>query len=168
MKISSTILWLFVIAIGLEMGAGLYETIIVVPLWANSAPGSVAAYYQLNTLNPEFALNAGPRFWMFFTPTVGLLAIATLLTGFRTSPEHRKWRIAGSIIAIFVIGITFAWFVPNIIRLTYDVPNMSPSEIAVTTKWWVNLNWGRVVFGFAAWICTLQAFRIPQELPSPK
>ena len=156
MKVSTIILWLFVVAIGVE-------TILVVPLWANGAPDSVVAFYQQNVANPQFALNAGPRFWMFLTPSVGLLAIATLLTSFKTAARHRKWRIAGSVLAIFVIGFTFAWFVPNIIRLTYDVLNMTPTKIASTVKWWVGLNWGRVVFAFAAWHCTLRAFSIPQD-----
>jgi hypothetical protein len=36
-------LWLFVIALGLDLGAGLYETRIVVPLWAGGVPETLAA-----------------------------------------------------------------------------------------------------------------------------
>lgn len=163
MKISKLILWLFVITLGVEIGAGLYETILVVPLWASGAPESVVGYYQQNVANPQFALNAGPRLWMFLTPSVGLLAVATLLTGFKTVPQHRTWRLAGSLLAIFVVAVTFAWFVPNIMRLTYDVPNMTAADMAITAKWWVNLNWVRVVLYMTAWICTLRAFSIPQD-----
>jgi len=129
MKVSQIILWLFVVAVGLEIGAGMYEMILVVPLWANGAPESVVAFYQQNVANPQFALNAGPRFWMFMTPTVGLLAIATLLTSFKTAARHRKWRIAGSALIIFIVAATFAWFVPNIMRLGQDVPNMTAVDI---------------------------------------
>jgi len=74
-------LWLFVIALGMELGGGLYETLVVMPLWAAAPPDSVTAYYQHNVANPQFTLNAGGRFWMFFTPFVGLTAITALLSG---------------------------------------------------------------------------------------
>jgi len=163
MKISKLVIWLFVVILGLEIGAGLYETVVVVPVWATGAPESVVGYYNLNAANPQFALNAGPKFWMFLTPTVALLSIVAFATSFKTSRQHRKWRIAGSLIAMFVVAFTFAWFVPNIMRLLYDAPNMTHADIVSTAKWWVNLNWGRVIFGTTAWLCTLRAFSIPQD-----
>jgi hypothetical protein len=36
-------LWLFVITLGLDLGAGLYEARIVVPLWAGGVPETLAA-----------------------------------------------------------------------------------------------------------------------------
>jgi len=36
-------LWLFVIALGIDLGAGVYEARIVVPLWANGVPETLAA-----------------------------------------------------------------------------------------------------------------------------
>jgi hypothetical protein len=86
------ILWLFVIALGIEIGAGLYETFVIVPLWAGSAPESAIAFYRHNANNPHLAINAGGRFWIFVTPLVSLLSIATLLSGWRTNPEHLRWR----------------------------------------------------------------------------
>src|SRR5690348_11930719 len=145
-SIPQMILWLFVIALGIEIGAGLYETLVVLPLWTTAPPDSVTAYYQHNSANPQFALNAGGRFWMGATPLVGLLALATLLSGFRTRPQHRQWRIAGTVLALVVVLSTFAWFVPNIIRLTgKDVMAMSAAEVTSLTRSWVHLNWVRVV-----------------------
>ena len=163
MKISKIILWLFVVILGIELGAGLYETLVVLPVWSHNAPRSVLDYHSLNTANPQFALNAGPKFWMFFTPAVGLLAIATLVTSFGTSPLHRKWRIVGSSLAIFVVACTFGWFVPNIMLLLNDPASASAADIAPTAKWWVNLKWGRVVMLVTAWLCTLRAFGIPED-----
>ena len=157
-------LWLFVIVLGLEMGAGLYETFVVLPLWVYPPPDSVIAYYHHNAADPQFTLHAGTHFWIFNTPLVGLLSIATLLTGFRTRPEHRCWRMAGSILALIVVIFTFAWFVPNIMRLNGDrVLQMSPADIASTTTWWVRLNWVRAVVYFAGWLAALRAFSIPAD-----
>ncbi len=98
-SMSRILLWLFVIALGIEIGAGLYETLVVLPLWTLAPPESVIAYYQHNAADPQFALNAGGRFWMFDTPLVGVLAIATLLSGIKTTSEHRKWRLIGAVLA---------------------------------------------------------------------
>jgi len=155
-------LWLFVIALGIEIGAGLYETLVVLPLWTSAPPDSVTAYHQHNAANPQFTLNAGGRFWMFATPLVGLLALATLLSGLRTVSQHRQWRIAGTILALVVVLATFTWFVPNIIRLnSKDVLAMSADEVTRLTKAWVTLNWVRVILYVSGWLCALRALSIP-------
>ncbi len=166
-SIAQIFLWLFVIALGIEIGAGLYETLVVMPLWTLAPPDSVNAYYQHNAANPQFALNAGGRFWMFFTPLVGLLAIATLLSGLRTRPEHRKWRIAGTVLTLIVVMFTFVWFVPNIIQLTGEgVMAMSSDEVTSLTNWWVRLNWVRAVLYLAGWLTALRALSIPPKVES--
>ena len=163
-SIAQIFLWLFVIALGIELGAGLYETLVVMPLWAAAPPDSVIAYYQHNAANPQFALNAGGRFWMLATPLVGLLAIATLLSGLRTPFEHRKWRIIGTVLALIVVVFTFIWFVPNIIRLTGEsVMQMNPDEVSSLTNWWVRLNWVRAVLYSAGWLAALRALSIPPK-----
>lgn len=164
-SIAQIFLWLFVIALGIELGGGLYETLVVLPLWMLAPPDSVTAYYRHNAANPQFALNAGGRFWMFFTPLVGLTAIAALLSGLKTSPEHRQWRIAGTILALIVVISTFAWFVPNIIKLTGEaVTRMSADEVTATTNWWVRLNWVRAVLYSAGWLAALWALSIPPKV----
>lgn len=158
------LLWFFVIALGIELGAGLYETLVVMPLWAAAPPDSVLEYYRHNTANPQFTLNAGGRFWIFATPLVGLTGIAALLSGLKTRPEHRKWRMVGTILAIIVVISTFAWFVPNIIKLFSEaVTRMSADEINSLTNWWVRLNWVRAVLYAAGWLAALRALSIPPE-----
>ncbi|MFT3745229.1 MAG: hypothetical protein QM785_13160 [Pyrinomonadaceae bacterium] len=163
MSLSRFFLFLFVVVVGLEIGAGLYETLVVLPMWALNAPDSVVAFYQHNQANPDFAINAGGRFWIFLTPLVGLVAIITLLTGLKTTGSHRKWRTAGTVIAIVVVTVTFAWFVPNLLRLLYHVPEMTSADIATTANRWYVANWGRVVVGMTAWLCGLRALSISEK-----
>lgn len=163
-SISQVVLWLFVIMLGIELGAGLYETLVVLPLWASAIPDSVIGYYQHNAADPRFALGAGPRFWMFATPGVGLLSIATLLTAFKTRAEHRKWRLIGAGLALIVVISTFAWFVPNIIKLgSSDVLNMGRDEVASVANWWVRLNWVRAAVYLLGWLAALRALSIPSR-----
>lgn len=163
-SISQTILWFFVIALGIELGAGLYETLVVMPAWTHAIPDSVIGYYQHNAADPKFALNAGGRFWMVATPLVGLLSIATLLTGFKTRTGHRRWRIIGSALALIVVIATFAWFVPNIIKLgSSAVMTMDRAEVASLANWWVRLNWVRVAMVSLGWLAALRALSIPAK-----
>ncbi|PYS71587.1 MAG: hypothetical protein DMF69_09880 [Acidobacteria bacterium] len=158
-SIAEICLWLFVIVLGIEIGAGLYETLVVLPLWTLAPPDSVVAYHQHNISYPQFALNAGGRFWMFCTPLTGLMSIAVLLSGFRTTTEHRKWRITAAVLALVVVISTFAWFVPNIIILGRGGAGLNGEQIASLTNWWVRLNWVRVVFYLTAWLAGLRAMR---------
>jgi hypothetical protein len=163
-SIPQIILWLFVIALGIELGAGLYETLVVMPAWTSAIPDSVIGYYQHNAANPKFALNAGGRFWMIATPSVGLFALLTLLTSFKTRAEHRKWRLLGGGLALIVVIATFAWFVPNIIKLFSEgVLTIGRDEVASLANWWVRLNWVRVVVYSAGWLSALRALSIPAK-----
>ena len=165
MMISKTLLFIFVVVLGIEIGAGLYETLVVLPLWALSPPDSVIEYYKHNAAEPQFALNAGGRFWMFFTPLTGLTALLALLSGFRTNPRHRRWRITGSVLALIVVAATFAWFVPNIMKLYSEaVLTMSADEVTTLTNQWVRLNWVRVAVYLTGWLCALRAFSIPPQI----
>jgi hypothetical protein len=164
-SIAQLLLWIFVVALGVEIGAGLYETLVVLPLWSAAPPESVIAYHRHFAANPQFVPNSGGRFWMFATPFVGLAALAVLLSGWRTCPEHRTWRMAGAILTLIVVVFTFAWFVPNIMRLhSPDVLAMSTGEVAHVATWWVRLNWVRVVVFSAGWLAALRALSIPPEI----
>ena len=161
-SIPQIILWLFVIMMGIEIGAGLYETLVVMPVWSTSPPDSVLAYFHHNVANPQFILNAGGRFWLIFTPLTGLLAIATFLSGLKTAPEHRKCRMLGSGLAIIVVAATFAWFVPTLMILMGEAaPKLGGDEITRLTNWWVRLNWVRVVVYMAGWLSALRALTLP-------
>lgn len=147
--------------LGIELGAGLYETLVIVPLWSASPPDSVVAYAQYNAAYPQFAPNQGGRFWIFVTPLVGLAALSVFFSGLKTRPEHRRWRLAAAIITIVVVGFTFAWFVPNIILLlSKEVANLSGERITGLAGWWVRLNWARAVLVAAAWLAALRALTI--------
>ena len=164
LSISQIILWIFVIWLGIEIGAGIYEALVIVPLWASAAPDSVIGFYQHNTADPRFTMNAGLRFWIFATPGVGLLSIATLLTSFKTRPEHRKWRLTGAGLALIVVISTFAWFVPTLIKLTSgQVLTMNPNDIASLANWWVRLNWLRAGVYILGWIAALRALTVPSK-----
>ena len=157
--IAKIFMWLFVVVLGIEIGAGLYETLVVLPIWTASPPDTVIAYFNHNVANPAFVLNTGGRFWMFFTPMVGLLSITVLITAFWTRGAHRKWRLVAGALALIVVAATFAWFVPNIIKLNSEAVLTMPREhVASLANAWVTLNWVRVVVYLSAWFAGLKAY----------
>jgi hypothetical protein len=164
-SIAQIILWLLVVVTGVAVGGGLYEQLVVMPLWTSAPPDSVIEYYRHNVANPQFTLNQGGRFWIFVMPLLGLLSIATLLSGLRTRPEHRRWRIAASALILLVTIITFAWFIPNIIKLTGEaVLTMPREDVAALANRWATLNWLRAALFIAGWLAALRALTIaPKE-----
>jgi hypothetical protein len=150
-------IWLFVIVLGIELGAGLYETLVVLPTWT---PDPLASYLH-STEFPQYAITAGPRFWMFQTPFLGLVSLVTIVTGLRTEPEHRIWRMLGAGSALFVVVATFVWFVPNLLSLIGEgVTKMSAEQASSLTTTWTRLNWVRVAVYSAAWLAGMKAMTV--------
>lgn len=161
---SQIILWLFVIALGISMGGGLYEGRVVEPLWASAVPDSVIGYYEHNVANPQFAPNQGGNFWIFVTPMSTLLTIATLISARWTRGLHRRWRVAAAGLAMVSQVFTFVWFVPNIMRLLGgDVLTMSRDEVSSLANLWLNLNWIRVALLMTAWLAAMRAMTIAPD-----
>lgn len=155
-------LWLYVVIFGVQLGAGLYETLVIVPLWSASPPQSVWGWNALREANPQLAIDSGRRFWIFITPAVGLLSVAALLTGWPTRPEHRAWLLAATLTSFTMALITFAYFVPTLIGLMKSRPDgADAARVAAKAKTWAVLNWGRAVVLFLAWLCGLRALQIP-------
>jgi H+/Cl- antiporter ClcA len=91
-RVTRALLWLFVILLGIEIGAGLYEARVIVPLWADSPPESAWLWEAHREANPRLAPDAGRGFWMFATPSLGLAALVTLMAGRKARGEQRRWR----------------------------------------------------------------------------
>lgn len=162
-SIAQIILWLFIISLGIEIGAGLYEIFVLVPLWADSAD-SVIAFYRQNIASQNLRINAGGRFWMFASPLLTLLSVAVMLSGRKTNLEQRRWRMrAGGLVFLVMCG-TFGWFVPNIMTLQSEkVLTMNPETVASIAFWWSHLNWLRAFLAIVAWLFALRALSIPPE-----
>ena len=106
-------LWLFVVALGLEVGAGLYEMCIVVPLWSGGVPATLEA----GSAYRRVAVDAGMHFWSFVTPVAGLLAVAALITGLRAPEPRLWWRVLACIAELAVLATTLIYFRPTLVRL---------------------------------------------------
>ncbi len=154
MAFSDVALWLLVIALGIQTGAGLFETRVLVPLWASSPPQSVLAYLAV-TIRPD----SGHRLWIFLTPPTGVISLLNLVAAWLYAGPGRTWWLIASALALFVIVVTFAYFVPVLLRLP-DAAKMPEAQLTRMVRLWVRLNWCRFVILVAAWLAALKAFSI--------
>ncbi len=147
-------LWLFVIALGLDLGAGIYEARIVVPLWSGGIPETLSGG------NPyaRVAINAGMRFWAYMTPAVAVLAAAALLFGLRTPDPQRAWRTFAAIAELCVVAMTLLYFRPTLVRLFMGgAAGLSPAALHSTVHRWVALSGVRIAVSIVAWCAALRA-----------
>ena len=150
-------LWLFVIALGLDLGAGVYEARIVVPLWANGVPETLAAG------NPfaRVAIDAGMNFWKYMPSAVALLALAALVFGLRAPSAERTWQTIGSVAELCVVAATLGYFRPTLIRLFMGHgEGLSDAAVTSTVRRWVVFSRVRIAASFAAWCSALVALAV--------
>ena len=92
--VSRALLWLFILNLGVEFGAGLYEGRIVFNNWLITSPDSTLHW------NAEAARhdNTGLRFWVFVTTVpLRLLTLANLIAAWRAVGTLRAWWLAAAV-----------------------------------------------------------------------
>lgn len=152
MQLGRILLWLLVIGLGVEIGAGLFEARVLVPLWSASPPTSLINY-NLQAMQPH----PGPSFWMISTPLVGLLGVANLVAAWRNRDPMRRWWLTGAVLTVAVVVATFVYFVPVLLGFEH-LREGGSADTASRVHQWVTLNWIRAVIYVAAWLCLLRAF----------
>jgi hypothetical protein len=151
--ISTTVLWLFVINLGIAFGAGLYEHRIVVSRWVTS--GESGSHWHAEAARLD---DTGRRFWAFVsTLPLTLLTLANLFAAWRASGPVRGWWLAAALAAFADRALTFAYFIPTMVGLM-RAPD-SPESAAVATRW-VSLNYLRHAIVLAAWLASLSTFAL--------
>ena len=150
--LAATLLWLFVINLGIAFGAGLYEHRIVVGRWLTSSHES-GAHWNGDAARQD---DTGRRFWAFVTTVpLTLLTLASLFAAWRAHGAFSQWWLAAAVAALVDRAFTFSYFIPTMVRLM-RAPD-SPESVAGAMRW-RNLNYLRHAIVLAAWLMSLQAF----------
>ena len=154
---TTVILWVFVIVLGLDLGAGVYEGRIVVPLWAGGVPATLAEGDPFRRV----AIDAGIRFWAYMTSAAGILAAVTLVSAFWMEGARRTWSWVGAVGEIVAFAMTLLYFRPTLVRLFMGHgAGLSPEAIRSTVRRWVLWNRIRVVITLVAWCAALRALTL--------
>ena len=149
------ILWLFLLTLGVALGAGLYEARVVLPQWTRPAEGTGFHW------NAELARRTDPglRFWAFVTTgPLTLLTVASLVAAWRTPGPHAAWWLTAAVIVLLERLATFGYFIPTMLRLQRD-PVLPEPVARVRVQRWLLLNFIRNAAYLAAWVATMLALR---------
>ena len=151
---NTTLLWLFVVNLGVAFGAGLYEHRIVASQWLTTSPES-GTHWRADAARQD---DTGRRFWAFVTTLpLTLLTLANLFAAWRSSGAVRGWWLAAGLAALADRAFTFGYFIPTMVWLMKAAD--SAEAVAVATRWW-NLNYLRHAIVLAAWLMALEAFAL--------
>ena len=151
---TSVILWLFVINLGVVIGAGLYEHRIVLSEWIRTSESGT--YWDGETARRA---DVGKRFWGFVTTIpLTLLTLASLVVawGVPLPPSAaRSWWLAAGFLSLADRVFTFVYFIPTMIGLMRAAD--TPESVKIATRW-RRLNYLRLAIDVAAWLAALRAF----------
>lgn len=153
-QVEHSLLVAFVSLLGLEAGAGVYETSVLVPRWSGSPPESLRAWDSTLTEDSR------DRFWKLIHPALTATALGVLVSGWKTPWSHRRWVVASTTGSLAVEAASLGYFVPTLVNLLVnDGSSLSAAEQRQQVRRWVSLNRGRAAVGSAALLCALQALR---------
>ena len=139
-------LWLFVIFLGISVGAGLYEARIMVPIWRETSP--------------ETWLNTGIAFWAFVTTgPLTLLVLGGIFLAWRSHGPARRWWLYALGVSVVERIATFGYFIPTMIWLQAQ-PGSSTASVIETLDTWALLNHGRHILSASAWLLSLKALSL--------
>lgn len=151
-------LWLFVVALSLQTGAGLYELRVVTPLWSGSPPASVRGW----NAEARYAVEPRAKFWRYCTPAVGLAAALALVFGLSESGRRRKWVVASSAVVVVLVFVTYVYFAPTLAGLLERRgEGLSDEQVTERVGSWLLLSSLRAAAYAAAWLAALKALSTP-------
>jgi Na+/phosphate symporter len=90
------------------IGGGLYEDLVILPVWTSAPPLSLYIYQG------NYGINSGV-FWGIIHPVTILLLIVALISNWRTA--RRKQIVTVLIFYVVVLVVTAIYFIPELLRL---------------------------------------------------
>jgi hypothetical protein len=148
---SEILLWLFVLNLGVALGAGLYETRMVLPQWF----GPTATGYPANA-EAMHTLDAGRRFWgMVTTLPLTLLTLANLALAWSATGPRQFWWLAAALLTLLERLGTFGFFIPTALALQRPTP-LPVAQAHRLVAWWRGLNYLRLLLNLLALLAALR------------
>jgi hypothetical protein len=157
----SAVLVLFVVFLGVALGAGLYESRVEVPQWIEQTD----AGYRWNAEAAREA-DTGRRFWAFVTTgPLTVLSLASLVLAWRSTGALRRWWLAAAGVSLADRVLTFSYFIPTMLVLMSD-PGPDGQEAVDVALRWAALDWVRHGLTLAALLAALRALTLMTDRTS--
>lgn len=148
---ATCLLQAYLTVLGLHLGGGLFEALVVIPRWAATpTPEEVG-----DSLRQSGHARAGRVFWPYTGGCVLALTAASLPVAARCSGDRRRWWLTSSgVIAVESVA-TLAYFVPTITQLIERAEQLPRDQVRTMASRWVVLDRVRLGIGILAWIAGL-------------
>jgi hypothetical protein len=144
--VPKVLLWLFVINLGIALGAGIYEQRVVIPQWEH--------------IPPQTWPNTGIEFWAYVTTVpLTLLTLANFVAAWVEQGPRRRWWLGAAVISVVERIATFSYFIPTMLWLQ-GTEGLPEAEVQAALSQWLLLDYGRHVLTLAAWLAALKAFSL--------
>ena len=143
------LLGLFVINLGIALGAGIFEQRVVIPQWENTPPQTW----------PQ----TGVQFWVYVTTVpLTLLTLANQVAAWLDRGPRRYWWLGAVAIIVVERIATFSYFIPTMVWLQ-GTEGLPEAEVQAALSQWLLLDYGRHVLTLAGWLAALKAFSLPSK-----
>lgn len=148
-------LWLFVLSLTLLTGGGIFEHVVLTPLWAGAPPESVTGW-PYGAIQGKFFRVASPLYYLF--------SLALTIGSWWMPRRQRKWALAAGLSGIMVMLATVFFFIP-ILQKTQATrgAGLSGEEITRLVNQFVTWNWGRYALMIGGWAAALRALSLPSS-----
>ena len=138
---------LLLLTITFTLGGGLYEVLVIYPNWQHDVhPNTLRA-----KLESSGQLSAANRFWPLFSPAQGLLSIINIILAYQYTGEAHNYWLAAAITIFISRVITFAYFIPVMIRYIMKPEKVESEKLKAIVKTWTGLSPVRLLPEFVAW-----------------
>ncbi len=155
-RITEISLWVFIICLGILIGATVFEALVITPLWAGSPPESVRGWNE----NPRYAIESR-IFFGLIAPALLLSTLVSLIAGWNMPWTRRKWLVAAVICSFIGFFATVLFFVPILRETTFTRgAGLSDAEIVEKVSSWVTYNWWRMALQTFGWLAALRALSL--------
>ena len=143
------VLWLWVLAVTILMGGGIFEHLVLTPLWAGSPPESVTAW--------EHGI-VQARFFGLISPLSFLLSVALIIASWWMPRQQRKWALFAGLLMLVLGIMTVTFFIP-ILQKTMGArgAGLSGEEITNLVNQFKTWNWVRWTLAVAGWAAAWRA-----------
>jgi hypothetical protein len=146
------VLWLWVLAVTILMGGGIFEHLVLTPLWAGSPPESVTGW-------PYGVVQA--KFFGVVSPLCFLLSLALIIMSWRMPRQQRRWAL-GAGLSMLLLGVaTISFFLP-ILQQTQATrgAGLSGEEITRLVNQFKTWNWARWILSIGGWAAGWRALSL--------
>lgn len=139
-KIALIVLFVTTLLFGVINGGGIYEEIVVGPVWSSSPPTSFALIQEPNGLSLA-------SFWVPFHIIANIFLVLSLVMYWKERRRRNLLLVALGLYTLIRI-VTLLYFVPEITEFMNTSPNGPFSaELAARANQWNTLSWIRTFVG---------------------